>query len=132
MAKHGGQIRHARARMAALAMLAVLAGLLAIATARPPDAGAVVCQNPSITGAAVVGQPLTATAGSCPSLPVPVTVILEWYRCTGDTETSCTIPVQAPGASPSTYVPVAADAGRRLAVKRSRASHPWQKPPGRL
>jgi hypothetical protein len=86
---------------------------LALAAARPPEAAAIVCQKPSITGAAVVGQPLTASAGSC-----PVTVTLEWYRCSGDTDATCTTPVQAPGAGPSSYTPVALDAGRRLAVKQ--------------
>jgi hypothetical protein len=116
MAEQAGEIRvQRRWRLLAPAAFAALVTALALAAARPPDAAAVVCQKPSITGAAVVGQPLTATAGSC-TLPVPVT--LEWYRCGGDTEATCTTSVQAPGAGPSSYTPVAADAGRRLAVKQ--------------
>ena len=73
------------------------------AYATPPEVTAV-----TIVGDAVVGRPLTARV-TVTGDPAP-SVSYQWLRCTSD---ECE-PVD--GATAATYVPIAADAGDRLAV----------------
>jgi hypothetical protein len=70
----------------------------------------VVDNAPAITGTAAVGQVLTAVPGTW--LPSLVTFTYRWERC--DAIGSDCTPIA--GATSATYVPVAADRGRRLSV----------------
>ena len=65
---------------------------------------------PSIAGTAAVGQTLTAVPGTW--LPSLVTFSYRWQRCDA-IGAGCTL---IAGATDGTYVPVAADRGRRLSV----------------
>ena len=80
----------------------------------PPDPGA-----PEITGAAQVGQTLTAGMGTIadtdglPSTTFPTGYSFQWVRVMGMTETDIT------GATSRTYTLAAADLGRTVKVKVS-------------
>jgi hypothetical protein len=104
-----------RGRVLVRTALAALAVVVAVAAANPPEAEALVCQKPTVAGSPQVGRALTATAGRC--LPGFAST-LEWYRCAGASEASCTALVQSAGASPSSYTPTAADVGGRIGVKQ--------------
>jgi PKD repeat protein len=109
-------IDHAmRWRTPALVALAALLAALAFGAVRAPEAAAA-CTAPSVSGSLEVGATLSATAGGC--IPPASAVTLQWHRCTGADSTTCTTPLKAPEGSPSTYVPTAADAGRRLGVRQ--------------
>ena len=73
--------------------------------------------QPGITGFPQAGESLTATAGDindADGLPAfPSGFAFQWVRVDGTTETDI------PGATSSTYVPVAADVGKQIKVKVS-------------
>lgn len=66
---------------------------------------------PSITGAATIGQTLTAADGSWNGYPAPV-LTRRWQRCDGDGAGCANIT----GQTGATYQPTTADAGRRLRI----------------
>ena len=66
-------------------------------------------RRPAVTGPATVGATLTATPGSWRGAPVPA-LRLQWQRCG---TAGCVTIARATGLR---YLPVAADAGRRLRV----------------
>ena len=72
---------------------------------------------PSLTGAGAEGQPLTAVRGNWTGTGT-LTYSYQWLRC--DANGNACGPI--PGATAVTYVPVAADVGRRLRVQVTAAN----------
>lgn len=74
----------------------------------PATAATVSTVQPAITGQAIEGQTLTATAGTWSTTPTAVRYA--WQRCNANGR----ICIAIDGATSSTYVPVAADVGHEL------------------
>ena len=80
-----------------------------VAAARPTNTS-----EPSISGAALLGNRLTASRGSWAGR-APITYAFQWLRCSAKGD-SC---VEIPGATDNQYVAVESDLGRTLRVRVS-------------
>jgi hypothetical protein len=94
-----------RKQLIAAALIAALAALVAVATAKAAAPGNTT--PPAVSGTAKVGQTLTVSNGEWTG--APTSYAYHWQRCTSST--SCT---NIAGATKQTYTVVNADAGRTL------------------
>lgn len=78
-----------------------------------PPAAPVSVTKPAITGSVKVGAALTTTAGTW-SGTGPITVTVQWLRCTSTVLTAC---ADITGAAGGTYTPAAEDVGRLLRTR---------------